>query len=207
MIKKLGIILVVFLLLCGSAFAAPASPETIDLGWLQFTLGPGMQHYTGGNAPPVPPEGLEELYRWMGTGESPENALFVRMPSGQVLAGISRTAIDTALNAQQLCDLWPTIAEKLAYTTTFIDESASCASLLQWQGRDWAKIQSLAVIDGKKMVSVEVKAYFNCDDGTMLELWVVSPTQSTYTYDDRAASQLAMDQAAAIQWLESIQWP
>jgi len=74
-------------------------------------------------------------------------------------------------------------------------------------GREWMNIQTTAVLDGQKVIALDIEAYANCDDGVMREIWIASPSLAFLMGGEDAKEQLQLDRKALQTWLESISLP
>jgi hypothetical protein len=195
----------------GSALGAPRQFSFVNENkepWLTFELQEGMECLPSPlEAEPVVPEGLEALYQWMQPAQSGGETYFVRMPHGRVLASISRREMGKKLRAEEMLGLWPRIVTTLAKTTEFVDDKPDSASLLDLGGATWLHLQTKAALGGEKILSVELKGLANCDKGVLVEVWIVTPADATYRYDDEAYAQMQADRELAEKWLASLELP
>lgn len=176
-----------------------------DKPWLFFSLPEGVDCLPSPlEREPSVPQGLEGLYQWMQPRDRDRDTWFFRMPYGRVLASASRTELGEAIPAPELLAFWPRIAAVMGQSTAFVDDKPENASLQTLGGREWLSIQTKAALDGAKMLSVTVKGLANCDEGALVEVWIVSPALATYRYDDAAYAELKEDQETAKRWLESL---
>ncbi len=176
--------------------------------WLKFDLQPGMNCLPSplGEEPEIPP-GLEAMYQWIQPEQEGLETWFLRLPHGRVLIGVAHTPVDMAVTAQQLADLWPEMVQHLKKSTQFVNEDQNNADTFTLGDRIWARINTSVVLDGKKMLSLQVAGYANCDDGDMTEVWVVNPAHATYRYDDAAEREMQEDMLVAQAWLDSVTIP
>jgi hypothetical protein len=203
-------------LLLLAALLVPAFAEQQDYSlvdrdgkpWLVFDLQEGMECLASPlEEEPSVPEGLEALYEWMQPAQKGGDTWFLRMPHGRVLASASRREMGTNLRAEEMLGLWPRIVATLAKTTEFVDDKPDSASLLDLGGATWLHLQTKAALDGEKMLSVELKGLANCDKGVLVEVWIVTPADATYRYDDEAYAQMQADRELAEKWLASLELP
>jgi len=213
--KKYGAVLLV-LLLCGILVSAAAQAETTAsesaarhyLEWLRHTAGEGMRFYLPGDEEkPLPPQGLEPMYRWMEMDGGADEAVLIAMPAGRVLAYAARSEIGTALRARELCDMWPRLAAALERGTLLLTGDADCASVIGLGDSEWMRVHTVLALDGESMLSLELEGYANCENGTMVEIWLTIPGRGTYRYDELASAELEADLEAARAWLNSISLP
>ena len=211
--KKLGAFFLTFLLGLQTAFASPELPMISDLDsteWLTVGMTDGISLYQAGNPDspsPTAPEGLEEFYRWMEKDSDPMQTLYLAAPKGRVLASVSRTPMPNPLSAVELLSLWPRIAANLEKTAMFVDTQPDCAGVITWNDREWLAIETLLVLDGEDMISVELFGYANCDKGVMVEIWLACPSETNYLYEESILPELEEDISAMANWLNSLQVP
>ncbi len=176
--------------------------------WLRFEAAPGVTctplEEAGEGA--LFPE-LEPLYLWMQKGNPQAEIRLIRMPAGRALASASLTELGMALTAEELAQMWPRMAENLGQTALFVNDEAACAKVDTLNGREWLHVQTTAVLEGEKMLTVLVEGYANCDNGWLVELWTLEPAQATYLYEEEAATELGADAEALRAWLASCQAP
>ena len=176
--------------------------------WLAFDLQEGMECLSSPlEQPPAVPQGLESLYRWMQPRQAGRDTWFLRMPNGRVLASASRTEVGMNLSAQDMLALWPNIVAVLGQTTAFVDDKPENASIQTLGNREWLSIQTKVALEGAKALSVTVKGLANCDNGSLVEVWIAAPALSTYRYDDTAYGEMKADQEVSKRWLESLALP
>lgn len=199
--KKLGLMMLVIFLLIGMAVAQAEIIVLVtdqDVEWLQFTMESDATFYQfNDEEKPIPPTGLEVMYKWMETGADKQEMAFISMPKGRALISAQRTDIGALLSAEELCGMWPQMAESLSKYTLYVNGDPNCASITRLGGGAWMHVQTMAVLDGDKMLSVELEGYSKCDDGVMVELWLITPASPTYLYDDTASAELASDRLSA----------
>ena len=211
--KWLSILLT--LLLCSNLAAATAQSaaeniveaeqNSADTAWLEFDLTEGMQCYQSNSTDtPVPPVGMEEVYRWMTMDGATDESLLLTLPAGRGLINISRTAISMPMTAQELCAIWPSIADSMEQQSLYVHKDPACASVTRWKDRDWMHIQTTMVLDGVQMLSVDLTGYSLCDNGMLLEIWLAFPAATAYLYDETASAERLSDLEAAESWLESL---
>lgn len=202
-------LILICLCACCTALAQTVLQKTPDgVGWLSFALEDAQQTYGAEGLPlNTAPNGLEAMYRWMNQGSEGSELVRVRMPAGRVLISAGMTEIGKAISVEELGQMWPTIARRLGKTTLYVNDEKNCASTISIDGREWLSIQTTAVLEGDKMLSVSLQGFANCDTGFLVELWMVEPAQPTYLYDDEAAAELAADKEAANRWMEGLRVP
>ncbi|NLV58071.1 MAG: hypothetical protein GXY67_04820 [Clostridiales bacterium] len=193
------------------ALGAPQEFNFVDENrdpWLKFDLQEGMECLPSPlEEPAAVPEGLEALYQWMQPAQKGGETWFVRMPHGRVLGSISRREMGVNLRAEEMLGLWPHIVTTLAKTTEFVDDKPDNVSILDLGGASWLHIQTKAALDGEKMLSVMVDGLANCDKGILVEVWLVSPADATYRYDDQAYTEMQADRESAEKWQDSLILP
>lgn len=206
--KKFALVMLVIFLLGGMA---ASQAETIvlvtdqDVEWLQFTMESDATFYQFyDEKKPIPPKGLEVMYKWMETGADEQEMAFICMPKGRALISAQRTDIGVLLSAEELCGMWPQMAKSLSKYALYVNGDPSCASVTNLGGGEWMHVQTTAVLDGDQMLSVELQGYSKCDDGVMVELWRILPSSPTYLYDDTASAELASDRLAAEYLLSTV---
>lgn len=206
--KKLGLMMLVIFFLSGMAVAQAEIIVLVtdqDVEWLQFTMESDATFYQFyDEKKPIPPKGLEAMYQWMEMGADEQEIAFICMPKGRALISMQRTDIGALLSAEELCGMWPQMAKSLSKHTLYVNGDPSCASVTKLGGGEWMHVQTMAVLDGDKMLSVEMQGYSKCDDGVMVELWLVLPASPTYLYDDTASAELASDRLAAEYLLTTV---
>ncbi|MCL1854446.1 MAG: hypothetical protein FWF86_01830, partial [Clostridia bacterium] len=74
-------------------------------------------------------------------------------------------------------------------------------------GREWLHIRTKAVLDGDKMLSVELECHALCQEGVMIEIWQAWPAAAAYKYDDEAVAELQADLETAAKWLQGVSLP
>ena len=201
--ELIGAILLLSLSL--TAFAQTPAMENTSVGAFRFQAETGLQIYQQTDtARPLPPKGLEELYRWMEMTTDIGDTHFLSMPNGRVLAMIRQTATGSAMTAQGLCELWPELAKELSRTAAYFYTDSACADVIQWKGHEWMNAHTYLVLDGNTMLSVALDGYANCENGIMNEIWIATPADQTYLYDKIASAELAADKATAESWLNNL---
>lgn len=208
--NSLGFALILICLcVCCTALAQTVFQKTADgVNWLSFALEDAQQTYGAEGLPlNTVPKGLEAMYQWMNQGSEGSELVRARMPAGRVLISASMTEIGEAITTQELGQMWPSIARRLGQTTLYVNDERSCASTISLDGREWLAIETTAVLEGDKMLSVSLQGFANCDTGFLVELWMIEPAQPTYLYDDEAAAELAADKKAATRWMEGLRVP
>ncbi len=208
--KAFGLAFVCWVMLCGGARAQGTLQEFVTkegAPWLSSTFPAGVvcaalplqEKFTA-------PEGMEALYDWMQQANETSQVWVVRMPKGRVVGSVARSEIGVQLTVEELLGLWPAMVTTLSKTAQYVNDHEDGAKVLQMAGRDWVQVKTTAVLDGVKMLSVDLTGYVNCQDGNMVEIWVAGPTRASYRYDDNAAAELQEDQATAEAWLESLRF-
>lgn len=202
-------LILICLCVCCTALAQTVIQQTADgVNWLSFSLEDAQQTYGVEGLPlNAAPKGLEAMYQWMNQGSEGSELVRVRMPAGRVLISAGMTEIGMAISAQELGQMWPAIARRLGRTTLYVNDEKSCAGTVSIDGREWFSIETTAVLEGDKMLSVSLQGFANCDTGFLVELWMIEPAQPTYLYDDEAAAELVADKEAAARWMEGMRVP
>ena len=187
-----------------AAGLAGSAPETIDTvngrPWLAYLPMAGVQIRPNPGAEAEIPQGLEVLYGWMEETRDGSDARLFRMPNGRVLVSCSRSEVGVDISPGELIQLWPEIAAKLAKRTQYVDDGMDCASALTFAGREWLYIHTRAILDGEKMLSVELECRALCHEGFIVEIWQARPSAAAYKYDDMAAAELQADIGTAMDW-------
>ncbi len=211
--KKMGWVMLVLCLLLSFTVAAFAQDIQLTTGeadeeWLRFTVSDEALAYTfGATDLPPPPPGLEKVYQWMEADGGATESVFVRMPKGRVLVNLCRTDLGEPVTPESLCALWPEMAKAFAKHALYVNDDPGCASVSRLGGQPWMHVETMAVMDGEDMMSVEVEGFANCDAGTLVEVWVAAPARATYLYDETASAELAQDMEAAEAMLATLRLP
>lgn len=210
-----GVLALCLTAFCASAFAQEALAsrqlETAEgVAWLSFNLPEGAEAIAlGAEALPQAPEGLEALYDWFTRKEGQEAGLaqtwVVSMANRRVLTSATRTEVGVALAPEDLLTLWPEMVYKLGTNAMFVNDEEASATVGSLNGVPCLKIDTMAVLDGESMVSVLLEGYAYAQEGVLVEVWVATPAQATYLYEETSYQQLLADMDAAQQWLGSIQ--
>jgi len=195
-------------LMAGLAGNAPKTLVAEDgEPWLTYLPVAGVQDWPIPGIEAEAPQGMEALYGWMEKARDGSDARLFHMPNGRVLISCGRSEVGVDISPGELVQLWPEIAAKLAKEAQYVDTGADSASTQVLAGREWLYIHTKAVLDGEKMLSVELECHAICQEGFIVEIWRAWPSAATYKYDDGAAAELRADLGAAAEWLEGVSLP
>ena len=197
-----------------TAGMAGSTPETLATGdgkpWLAYLPMEGVQAWLIPGIQAEAPPGLDALYGWMGEerdGSEVLDARLFRMPNGRVLISCSRSEVAVDISPVDLIRLWPEIAAKLMKKSQYVDGNTDNASIQTLAGEEWLHIHTKAVLDGEKMLSVELECFALCREGAIVEIWQAWPSTATYKYDDGAAAELQADLGTAAEWIHGVSLP
>ncbi|MEG0494112.1 MAG: hypothetical protein RR696_13035, partial [Clostridia bacterium] len=149
------------------------------------------------------PSGLEGMYQLMQNASNHSNVYLMRTKNGRVLLSLSCATMPEGGRAEALLALWPQIAEHIGKEVLFVNNDPSCAKLASHFGFDALEINTELAV-GKEMVVLNARGIAFYRDTDLVELWMVSPAEVTYLYDETAAQELVADLADADTAFQSL---
>ncbi|MEG0049421.1 MAG: hypothetical protein RR865_09675 [Clostridia bacterium] len=152
------------------------------------------------------PSGLEDMYRLMLNANNQNDVHLMRMKNGRALLSLSCAFMPEGGQADALLALWPQIAEHIGKEVLFVNSDPSCAKLASHFGFDALEINTELAVGKDPMVVLNAKGIAFYRNTDFVELWMVSPAEVTYLYDETAAQELSADLADAAAAFQSMKF-
>lgn len=196
----------VLLVLCALLAAFPSFAQEETFATCQMPEGSEFLYITEATGFQVP-QGLEEMYALMLDSNGQSDVYIARMRYGRALASISCTTGAGPGAAEDLLALWPEAAGRIAQDVSYINDSASCASVDTVFGYDALTIRTDIAVGEENMTLLEAQcaAFYNGPD--LIEVWTLLPADTAYLYDEQAAAELVSDRADLEAFVASLSFP
>lgn len=188
--KKLVSVLLACLLLFSGALAQEEEPIVM----YRLPMGAEVRYLYDTADWPVP-QGYEGLYRIMQTASFGGDVYLGRMKNGKALISVSCTIADREWSAQELLDLWPSIARTIAREGAEVDASNERACVETCFGIEMLHVATTLTADG---LTMDVEGYAFWRNGELTEVWSAAPLA------DETDAELMSDRADLAQFMASL---
>ena len=169
---------------------------TAALAQAEFVLPEGCKEFMAGSTVEPIPEGLAPMYALMSleSYSSRDSVEVIRMKNGRVLVSFALDIASKEYTPEELQSYAGAIAQRIAGETAWADGAAAEAEISTlFQTPCLSMTTNLAAAGETDQLLITAKGWLIPVDSLLLEVWMVSPAQPVYVYDEQAAKELEED--------------